>query len=69
MEIRKFIRKNVEAAFLVAAGLGLAASIVTSHAPLVDHERPAASAALDSSMQVVVIKGKRLSAAEKAALA
>lgn len=71
MEIRKFIRKNVEALFLVAAVAGLTGSIVTSAAPLVDHERPvsAGSASLDSGMQVVVIKGKRLSAAEKAALA
>lgn len=64
------IRKNFEAVFLAAAVLGLFGSWATSERPVINPvSQPAASAMLDSSMQVVIIKGKRLSAAEKAALA
>ena len=71
MDILKFIRENTEAVFLAAAVAGLTGAIVTSPGALVIQERPvqATSAGLDSNMQVVIIKGKRLSAAEKAALA
>ena len=62
------VRKNLEAVFLVAA-------IVTNFAAFATAQEPAprASAAVASSvagasqMQVVVVKAKRLSAAEKAA--
>lgn len=65
------IRKNFEAVFLVAAVAGLFGSWATSDKPVINpvSHTPAASAAIDSTMQVVIIKGKRLTAAEKAALA
>lgn len=65
------IRKDFEALFLAAAVTGLVASWATSEQPVITpvSEVKSGSAAIDSSMQVVVIKGKRLSAAEKAALA
>jgi hypothetical protein len=59
--------KNFEALFLAAALMATVASYATAavstEVPL--HAAPAAKAA---PMQVVVIKGHRLSAAEKAAL-
>lgn len=64
------IRKNFEAVFLAAAVLGLFASWATSERPVINPvSEPSASAMIDPAMQVVIIKGKRLSAAEKAALA
>jgi hypothetical protein len=70
MNIRHFISKNAEAVFLVAAVAGLFGSYATSERPVIGRDSaPAASAAIDPAMQVVIIKGKRLSAAEKAALA
>jgi len=65
------IAKNMEAIFVVAAVL-LGASAYTSAAAqtslAVQPVRAAATAAT-TSMQVVVITGKRLTAAEKASLA
>ena len=63
------VRKNLEAVFLVAA-------IVTNFAAFATAQEPAprasatvaASVAVDSKMQVVEVKAKRLTAAEKAAL-
>ncbi len=63
------VRKNLEAVFLVAA-------IVTNFAAFATAQEPAprasatvaAPVAVDSKMQVVEVKAKRLTAAEKAAL-
>ncbi|MES2015872.1 MAG: hypothetical protein V4484_05800 [Pseudomonadota bacterium] len=57
--------KNFEALFLAAAVLLNVTAFATAEAPLV--AAPAASSAA-SAPQVVVVKGHRLSAAEKAAL-
>jgi hypothetical protein len=72
------IRKNAEAIFLAAAIVGTLVSYATAaepvHAPVrfmpTAVAAPAAlkTVASDSTMQVVVIKGHRLSAAQKAAL-
>jgi hypothetical protein len=63
------IRKNLEAVFLAAAVLATFASYATAKERVYGAAPSAAvSAAADSKMQVVVIKGHRLSAAEKAAL-
>jgi hypothetical protein len=58
--------KNLEAVFLVAAAMATFATYATA-------EVPAAAATVQTvsstpAMQVVVIKGQRLSAAQKAAL-
>jgi hypothetical protein len=64
------IRKNLEAIFLAAAALGMFASYATAKVPVLQVVKaaPAGAVAADATMQVVVIKGHRLSAAEKAAL-
>ncbi|GGE68826.1 hypothetical protein [Massilia psychrophila] len=71
------IRKNAEAFFLAAAIVGTFGTFV-SYATAAEPARFTAAAvvtpfaakviASDSTMQVVVIKGQRLSAAQKAAL-
>lgn len=64
------IRKNAEAIFLAAAIIGTFASYATASEPAHFVAAPVAAKAVasDSAMQVVVIKGHRLSAAEKLAL-
>jgi hypothetical protein len=68
------IRKNAEAIFLAAAIVGTFVSYATAaepvRAPVQFIPAPIAAKAVTSSspMQVVVIKGHRLSAAQKAAL-
>ena len=63
------IRKNLEAVFLVAAVMATFASYATAEARVSSvAPRAAVTAPVDATMQVVVIKGHRLSAAEKAAL-
>ncbi len=61
--------RNFEAVFLAAIVMTTFTAIATAEVPEVRNARPAISAAApDSTMQVVVIKAKRLSPAEKAAL-
>ena len=60
------VRKNIEAVFLAAAVMATFATYATADVPAF-RSAPAATAA-DSHMQVVVIKAKRLTAVEKAAL-
>ena len=61
--------KNFEAVFLAAAVMTTFAAFATAEVPVVRSTKPAISAqAPESTMQVVVIKAKRLTAAEKAAL-
>jgi predicted cation transporter len=66
------VRKNFEAIFLVAAVLATLATYASARVPTQRVAAPAAvkavAAADQQQMQVVVIKGKRLSAAEKAML-
>ncbi|TFW35666.1 hypothetical protein [Massilia horti] len=64
------IRKNLEAVFLAAALVGTFASYATAKVPAMRAAKAAAvnSVALQADMPVVVIKGQRLTAAEKAAL-
>ena len=72
------IRKNAEAIFLAAAIVGTFVSYATAAEPVRAEVRfipaavaaPVAAKAVDTSapMQVVVIRGHRLSAAQKAAL-
>ena len=64
------LRKNLEAVFLVAAVMATFASYATADVPARRAAAPAVVSApvADSAMQVVVIKGHRLSAAEKAQL-
>jgi hypothetical protein len=65
------VRKNLEAVFLVAAVVATFATYASADAPVQRVVAPAAvkaAAAEQPAMQVVVIKGKRLSAAEKAKL-
>lgn len=63
--------RNLEAVFLAAAVLATFASYASAHVPL-QANKPAATAIVKAAaapaMQVVVIKGQRLSAAQKAAL-
>ena len=59
------VRKNLEAVFLVAAIVTNFAAYATAQEP-VRSSAPAATS--DSKMQVVVVKAKRLTAAEKAAM-
>jgi hypothetical protein len=63
-------RKNLEAVFLAAAALGTFASYATAKVPAAPAVKaaPVSAVAADPAMQVVVVKGHRLSAAEKAAL-
>ena len=62
-------RKNLEAAFLVAAVVTNFASyaVASAQAPEIVRAAPAA-AVIDTKVPVVVVKAHRLSAAEKAAL-
>lgn len=64
------IRKNFEAVFIAAAALGLVASYATAKVPAVEVARAASAIETTTApkMQVVVVKGQRLSAAEKARL-
>lgn len=63
------VRKNVEAVFLVVAVCATWAAYATAENPVV---RPVAAkpaaVVVDNNMHVVVVKAKRLSAEEKAAL-
>jgi hypothetical protein len=62
------VRKNFEAIFVVAAVLATVATYASAHVPAQAIAAPAAVKAVASEqpMQVVVIKGHRLTAAEKA---
>jgi len=60
--------KNMEIIFVVAAALAGAASYATASVPVVEVANTAFAKAPDSTMAVVVVSAKRLSAAEKAAL-
>ncbi len=63
------VRKNLEAVFLAAAFVTTFAAYATAQIPVTRASAPVAASAVDSSkMQVVVIKAKRLSAAENAAM-
>jgi hypothetical protein len=63
------IARNMEAIFLAAVALASVASIATASTPTQRIDAPAfTQAAADSNMIVVTITGKRLTAAEKAAL-
>jgi hypothetical protein len=65
------VRKNLEAVFLVAAVVATFVTYASADAPVQRVVAPAAVnavAAEQPAMQVVVIKGKRLTAAEKAKL-
>lgn len=64
------IRKNLEAVFLVAAVIAVPASYAAEKVPAFGAAKAVAAApvAAQAKMQVVVVKGHRLSAAEKAAL-
>ena len=63
------VRKNLEAVFLAASVMATFAAYATAQVPARFGARPAAvvQASQDANMQVVVIKGERMSAAEKAA--
>ena len=63
------VRKNLEAVFLAASVMATFAAYATAEVPARFSAKPAAvaQAASDAQMQVVVIKGERMSAAEKAA--
>lgn len=64
------IAKNMEAIFLTAIALASVTTFATASTPARRIDPPAyAQAAVDTNMTVVTITGKRLSAAEKAALA
>jgi hypothetical protein len=64
------VRKNLEAVFLAAAVLATFATYAIADVSAQRAAAPVAASAAgaDSTMQVVVIKGHRLSAAEKANL-
>ena len=65
------IAKNMEALFVIAIALAGATSFASAAAPkfhAAPNARLSAAVADASAMQTVVIVGKRLSAAEKAAL-
>lgn len=64
------IRKNLEAVFLVAAIVTVPASFAADrvHDLHAAKTAQAAPVAADTKMQVVVVKGHRLTAAEKAQL-
>jgi len=63
------VRKNLEAVFLAVAFVSTFAAYATAQVPTARASAPvAASAAADTKMQVVVVKAKRLTAAEKAAM-
>jgi hypothetical protein len=64
------VRKNIEAVFLAAAVLATFVTYASADVPSQRIAAPVAAKAVVSEqpMQVVVIKGQRLSAAEKAKL-
>ena len=64
------IRKNLEALFLVAAIITVPASYAADKVQVLHAAKTAhvAAVATDANMQVVVVTGHRLTAAEKAAL-
>jgi hypothetical protein len=63
------VRKNVEAVFLVVAVCATWAAYATAETPVVRPVSAAPSAVVvNSNMHVVVVKAKRLTPAEKAAL-
>jgi hypothetical protein len=64
------VRKNLEAVFLAAAVVANFANYAVAKVPAVQAGKPAQAVALvaEQPMQVVVVKGHRLTAAEKAAL-
>ena len=63
------VRKNLEAVFLVAAIVTNFAAFATAQEPAPRASAPAAASVADvGQMQVVVVKAKRLTAAEKAAM-
>ncbi|MES2902042.1 MAG: hypothetical protein V4723_20110 [Pseudomonadota bacterium] len=63
------VRKNLEAVFLAAAFVTTFAAYATAEVPAHRANAPvAANVAGDSNMQVVVVKAKRLTATEKAAI-
>ena len=71
------VRKNLEAVFLAASVMATFAAYATAEVPVAFRTQPAvvaqaanganAGANAGANMQVVVIKGERMSAAEKAA--
>ena len=64
------IAKNMEAIFLTAIALASVTTFATASTPVQRIAAPAyVQAAADTGMTVVTITGKRLTAAEKAALA
>ena len=64
------IAKNMEAIFLAAIALASVTTFATASTPAQRIDAPAyVQAAADTGMTVVTITGKRLTAAEKAALA
>ena len=62
------VRKNLEAVFLAAAIATTFAAYATAQAPAKRAPAPVAAASTEGKMPVVVIKAKRLTAAEKAAM-
>ena len=63
------IAKNMEAIFLAAVALASVTTFATASTPAHNTAAPAlVQAAADTTMTVVTITGKRLTAAEKAAL-
>jgi predicted cation transporter len=62
------VRKNFEAIFVVAAILATVVTYASAHVPAAPIAQPVAvkAVAAEPAMQVVVIKGHRLTAAEKA---
>ena len=67
------VRKNIEAVFLAAAVTATFAAYATAEVPLARSAKPVAAmvveaSVVDSNVQVVQVKAKRLTAAEKAAL-
>ena len=62
------VRKNIEAVFLAAAVLATFATYASARVPAQTIATPVVAKAVtvQPGMQVVVIKGQRLSAAEKA---
>lgn len=64
------IAKNMEAIFLTAIALASVTTFATASTPVQRTDSPAlVQVAADANMTVVTITGKRLTAAEKAALA
>mgnify|MGYP003558321830 FL=1 len=64
------IAKNMEAIFLTAIALASVTTFATASTPVQRIDPPALTqVAADTNMTVVTITGKRLTAAEKAALA